>query len=368
MYPYTKSGYNMYDMMSMLQKAIRRADYELAGFAAFQLASEYRTVLWNRLLIISAEDCFGIITKEIVKLRNDDKSSNNNRNIANAVYLLSSAKKSRDACYFACNFVLSTRKPRELDIGVCEIKDLINRIGNGECSSNEQMTLFTECCQIKNDSDNPDKLFETGVCLQKALKHLDMDISGYEIDVLRRSDREFLWKIYKDYSNKFKSNPIITEEIESLMLADNYINQRKNILEKDEIFISKAAILLCYCGDASFDNVIASDVINYGKFIDFSCIDISPIEKCKLRSGEIPEFVYDCHTRKGREKGKTDFDMTTAEQAALYPLRHAYFDEASWIYTYEDDFLQSRISLNEISMIREFARTREANPVKHIPY
>ena len=36
-YPYTDTGYNMYDMISMLQKAIRRGYYEDAGFAANQV-------------------------------------------------------------------------------------------------------------------------------------------------------------------------------------------------------------------------------------------------------------------------------------------------------------------------------------------
>ena len=63
-YPFTNTGYNMYDMISMLQKGIRRYDFERAGFAAYQVRNSYRKVMWNRLLVISAEDCFGIITKE----------------------------------------------------------------------------------------------------------------------------------------------------------------------------------------------------------------------------------------------------------------------------------------------------------------
>ena len=30
----TRNGHNMYDMSSMLQKSIRRCNYELAGYAA----------------------------------------------------------------------------------------------------------------------------------------------------------------------------------------------------------------------------------------------------------------------------------------------------------------------------------------------
>lgn len=103
----TKDGYDFYEMSSMLQKAIRRGDYQRAGFAANQLIDKYRKYLWKRLLIISAEDCYGIITKEIVglKLADDETGKNGNIFVSKAVCLLCEAKKNRDACYFACNYM-----------------------------------------------------------------------------------------------------------------------------------------------------------------------------------------------------------------------------------------------------------------------
>lgn len=62
---YTKNGHSMYDMVSLLQKAIRRGDVEIAGYAANELRGRYNAYLWRRLLAISAEDCYGIMTKEI---------------------------------------------------------------------------------------------------------------------------------------------------------------------------------------------------------------------------------------------------------------------------------------------------------------
>lgn len=66
--------------------------------------------------------------------------------------------------------------------------------------------------------------------------------------------------------------------------------------------------------------------------------------------------------------GKTDWDMTRTEQLALFPLRLAYFDDASWIYTYEDDYQNKRISKRLMEPIWAFAETHEANPVKFIEY
>ena len=67
--PTTKSGHNMFEMLSLLQKAIRRGDAERAGFAAYELFGGYDSLLWKRLFVVSAEDCWGVLTKELDALR-----------------------------------------------------------------------------------------------------------------------------------------------------------------------------------------------------------------------------------------------------------------------------------------------------------
>ena len=62
----TVRGYSLSDVASALQKAIRRADARLAGYWAIELfESGFRDYLWRRLLTISAEDCWGVITGEL---------------------------------------------------------------------------------------------------------------------------------------------------------------------------------------------------------------------------------------------------------------------------------------------------------------
>ena len=112
----TRSGHNMFTMASLLQKAIRRGDKERAGYAAMELFGSYHSMLWNRIMTVSCEDCWGILAKEIVALRYTDDVRNRNRKgyekdtqyVSEAITLLCDAKKSRDACYYACNFVLQT--------------------------------------------------------------------------------------------------------------------------------------------------------------------------------------------------------------------------------------------------------------------
>ena len=60
----TVCGYDFFEVSSAMQKAIRRADTGVAGFFALELwMSGYKDYVWKRLFTISAEDCFGIITK-----------------------------------------------------------------------------------------------------------------------------------------------------------------------------------------------------------------------------------------------------------------------------------------------------------------
>lgn len=114
----TKNGYSMYEMSSMIQKAIRRCDIPHAAYAANELSVKYRRYLWKRLLTVSAEDCYGIMTKEIVALMEADRvvneknkpGSTNDLFIAKAVILLCMARKNRDADYVACNFMWGDRE------------------------------------------------------------------------------------------------------------------------------------------------------------------------------------------------------------------------------------------------------------------
>lgn len=119
--PLTKSGHSLWTIRSLLQKAIRRADLDHAGYAANELYLKYNDYLWKTLVVISAEDCYGIMTKEILALREADRIVNKDKSkridyifVAKALVLLCLARKNRDACYVACNFMLSHR---EIDVG-----------------------------------------------------------------------------------------------------------------------------------------------------------------------------------------------------------------------------------------------------------
>jgi hypothetical protein len=117
----TKRGYNFYVVLSALQKAIRRGDARLACYWAAELyESGFGPALWNRLLIISAEDCWGTVTQHVEALRQEvkaleavDKHINKGKDgskkkplnvlfVLKAAYLLALAQKCRDVDNFYC--------------------------------------------------------------------------------------------------------------------------------------------------------------------------------------------------------------------------------------------------------------------------
>ena len=110
----TKRGYDLYEVASALQKAIRRNETAIAGYFALELLeSGYHNYVWKKLLTISAEDCHGIITQEIEALRNafneQYKPGTNKGRIflSKAVIILSQAPKNRDADHLT-NLVYDT--------------------------------------------------------------------------------------------------------------------------------------------------------------------------------------------------------------------------------------------------------------------
>lgn len=124
----TVSGYDFFEVSSAMQKAIRRSDTAVAGFFALELwASGYRDYVWKRLFTISAEDCFGLITKEVEALWQGHELVNKNAAepkgrifISKAVILLCECRKNRDADHLQ-NFIYD-RKDIDIEKWIDDVR------------------------------------------------------------------------------------------------------------------------------------------------------------------------------------------------------------------------------------------------------
>ena len=67
------------------------------------------------------------------------------------------------------------------------------------------------------------------------------------------------------------------------------------------------------------------------------------INRLQLEEKDIPEWVFDVHTIKGKYKlHKTDLDMTIDEENALRPHQYSLFDYGAWDEYYEPNRFPKR--------------------------
>lgn len=285
---YTKHGHVMFEISSMIQKAIRRRDTDLAYYAANEMKDRYRSYLWKRLLTVSAEDCHDMVTSVIYKLREQDMNGDKNDSyISDAVSILLNAKKNRDADYFVCNYQ----------------------------NSYEKKDLRKYCDAISPDNTYLTRLGHSALdvrdYLLAALDALDADSVGYAAYELLMRYPKFYWNTLKKKAADIGCADL-TEEISALQ----DIGQFKIV----ELASAKALVLVMKAIKRGGSETLRCSVIK----------DEISLSKYDNILYKIPEYVYDCHTRIGKARGKTKVDFIITEQAALNPFERGWFDNSSW--------------------------------------
>jgi replication-associated recombination protein RarA len=180
----TNNGYDLFEVVSALQKCIRRGLEDDALFWAVELSvSNYHEYCWKRMLIISSEDIgeaepalsakinslYQMFTK--LKSKNDEKHCPERLFLVHAVIVLCRAKKSRyvdwQTCYaFGCHgsrlreipdFALDKHTQRGkamgrkmahfIEIG-CELQNYSPLMGEDEAKENALKALSNSCTSL----------------------------------------------------------------------------------------------------------------------------------------------------------------------------------------------------------------------------
>ena len=286
----------MFEISSLIQKALRRSDAKCAYYAANELYPHYRGYLWKRLLCVSAEDCYDMATSSILSLMQNDEyraDFEDTSCISSAVGILLSARKNRDADYFACN-LLNSRDRKSLAPYV------------------DDTGRTTTPCPSKNGHD----MFDLAAHFCRALDSNDAEAAGYSANELYQRYRGYLWDtlIGKIIGLGHQS---LTAEGYALRAVDNEQQGAKNV---STIYIAKAIVL-------------ALKTIEYksvGIYIDMpkpEPVDLSDYDRVSLK---LPDYVYDCHTYIGKLRKKTKRDFVEDEQRALRPYVRGEYDSLAW--------------------------------------
>lgn len=274
----TRTERSFWEVTSAMQNSIRKGEYEIAGHCLWELLPGYTPYLRKRLLVISAEDCFGVITKEILGLCEIGTEDS----LTRALSLLCMAKKNRDADYFVCNLMLND-EPTGAD------KDTLSR------------ELFT------------------------AIRQKDVSKAGCYCIELFKKNRKALWKLLEDMAMMYY--PHLSKEFEALHIA----NEKVSKPSEETIFVAKAIVLMWTCRDPK-ENVLAYPKMDFNRLLDPEEIPIpKAVDECKKINGLFPDWAYNWHTSYGKYKlGRDVVHAVTNDQRILTPLEENLFDDCTW--------------------------------------
>ena len=174
--------------------------------------------------------------------------------------------------------------------------------------------------------------YEVASCLQKAIRRGDVKYAGYMALELFPTYAEYCWKRLLTISAE-DCHPMVTQEIKALYDSFWVINRGKSGKDlKGRVFISKAVIILARCGHNRDADILSNYI--YDKKISVSDDVISDyFDKVRQQDLPMPEYVYDCHTLRGKKMGKTKKDFFIEEEKSLAYKQYSIFD----LLVLEDD-------------------------------
>lgn len=261
-----------------MQNAIRKGDYEIAGYALWELLPQYTPYLRKRLLVISAEDCYGVITKEILALT----EYGGEEELMKALALLCMCKKNRDADYFVCNLMTTD-----------------NLTGGSKD--------------------------ELGKALSSAIRTMDVVKAGELCAELFKKNRKHLWKVLTEMTMVF--HPHLEDEVNALCRA----NEAMSKPSEETIFVAKAIVLMWTKRDAK-DDLLGIRGMHFDHALNRDAIKLlKRVEDCCRFDGLFPDWAYNWHTTYGKYKLKRDaVHAIDNDQWLLTPREENLFDDCTW--------------------------------------
>jgi hypothetical protein len=209
------------------------------------------------------------------------------------------------------------------------------------------MNKRTEHLQTKSGRD----FFEVASLLQKSLRRGDIVYASRALDELLPRYANYAWNRLLIVSAE-DCGEMVTAEVVGLYDAwlkvskDTRPNPKKPAMSSRRIFMLKAIVLLAKCRhsrDADELGLLVSDRLPDAEFdAALRACEALPVNESDW---QIPEYVYDVHTRRGRERGKTRKQFVREEHDALgdAPSLFENFDEMAA----SDEYVQPKLSWGE---------------------
>jgi replication-associated recombination protein RarA len=166
-------------------------------------------------------------------------------------------------------------------------------------------------------------LLDVASAMQKAIRRADARSAGYwAVELFESGYQQYLWRRLLTISAE-DCWGCITHEIESLYRAWETIHKQK--AGKGRIFAAKAVILLAQarkCRDADhLTNLVYDPQAIPEKQLE------KDLDEARKHPEPIPDYAFDCHTKKGKMMGKTKGQFFREEFKALKPREKGLFDD-----------------------------------------
>ena len=169
-------------------------------------------------------------------------------------------------------------------------------------------------------------LYEVASALQKSIRRADVKLAGYMALELFPRYAEYAWRRLLTVSAE-DCHGLVTQEIKALYDSFQVINKGKKGEDlKGRIFISKAVIILCTCGHNRDADILSNYIYDKKALISDDEIECLFDEIRKEPRVEMPEYVFDVHTSRGKRNGKTKQQFFKEEEQALANRQMTLFD------------------------------------------
>lgn len=167
--------------------------------------------------------------------------------------------------------------------------------------------------------------YEVASALQKSIRRADVKLAGYMALELFPRYAEYCWKRLLTISAE-DCHGLITQEIKSLYDSFWVINKGKKGDDlKGRIFISKAVIILCTCKHNRDADLLSNYIYDKKALLSDEEIE-NLMDEVREEYMEVPNYVYDCHTIRGKKMGKTKKQFFVEEENALANRQMSLFD------------------------------------------
>lgn len=163
-YNVTQNGYELGEVVSALQKDIRRGNEQGAMYWALEMIPRYEAYLWRRLIVIANEDVgiayppifmtIAILREQFFEFRQDGRNGTARLIIANAILTLCRAPKSRIADHFQRFMVEEWQHGERREIPDYALDKHTKRGRN--LGRRDAEHWLTEGCLLKNPADDVD--------------------------------------------------------------------------------------------------------------------------------------------------------------------------------------------------------------------